>query len=193
MENKQNESRNINGENVKNILKGQEILKTTLNSIELEREKYRTQSATLLSKQASTNNRKFKSFYNIGRSYLSQSKKALKSLSFIKYHKFNEELNFKRYASKNQLTKKLKRQFYINKLFVAKLNFLYNVKNKVRKLKNIIELTKIEILEKKIFNSTAFLNKFLKIEKYLFLCLKVLKKNYLNLSLLNFKYLKIKM
>ena len=48
MENKQNESSDINRGNRKNILKGQEILKTTLNSIELEREKYITQSTTLI-------------------------------------------------------------------------------------------------------------------------------------------------
>lgn len=193
MENKQNESGYNNQENGKNILKGQEILKTTLNSIELERENYRPQSTSLLTtNQPGKNQIKFKTFFSIGKSYLRYSKRVFKKFSIIKYHKFNEKLHFKKYTSKNQLTKKLNHQFYINKFFVVKLNFIYNVRNKLRKLKNIIELIKITILEKNLFNCGAILNKFLKFEKYLFLYLEQANKNYFNLSLFNFKYLKNK-
>lgn len=193
MENKYNESGDINRGNRKNILKGQEILKTTLNSIELEREKYRTQATTLLLNSTTyKNNIKLNTVYNKYKSYLSYSKQAFKRHFIIKYHKFNEELNFRRYPSKNQLTKKQKRQFYINKIFVAKLNFIYYVKNKLRKLKNIIETARITFLQQKIFNLSAFLNKILKVEKYLFRYLKVLTKNYKNLSFLNFNYFKNK-
>ena len=40
MENIQNQSSDINEGNYKTFLKGQEILKTTINSIELDKEKY---------------------------------------------------------------------------------------------------------------------------------------------------------
>ena len=41
MENIQNQSSNINEGKYKTFLKGQEILKTTINSIELDQEKYK--------------------------------------------------------------------------------------------------------------------------------------------------------
>ena len=186
MENIQNQSSNINEGNYKTFLKGQEILKTTINSIELDQEKYKIPSSSSLTNIKSVNNYKqLKNLYRKYKTSLNISKQAIKKFSSFKYEKFNEEINFSRYANKNELAQKLKSQFYINKIFIAKLNFIYLIREKVNKLRFLIEKIKINFLELKPFISSTYLNKFLKIEKYLFFYLNLLNKNYKKFSFIS--------
>ena len=161
MENIQNQSSNIDEGKYKTFLKGQEILKTTINSIELDKEKYKISSSSSLTKIKSVNNYKqLKNLYRKYKTRLNVSKQSIKKFSILKYKKFNEEINFSRYANKNELAQKLKSQFYINKIFIAKLNFIYLIREKVNKLRFIIEKIKINFLELKPFISSIYLNKF---------------------------------
>ena len=135
MENIQNQSSNINEGKYKTFLKGQEILKTTINSIELDKEKYKILSSSNLTNIKSVKN--YKQLKNLYRKYktgLNLSKQSIKKFGILKYEKFNEEINFSRYANKNELAQKLKSQFYINKIFIVKLNLIYLIREKVNKL-----------------------------------------------------------
>jgi len=189
MENIQNQSSNINEGKYKTFLKGQEILKTTINSIELDKEKYKISSSSILTNSKSIDNYKqLKSLYRKYKTRLNVSKQSIKKFSILKYEKFNEEINFSRYANKNELARKLKSQFYINKIFIAKLNFIYLIRKKVSKLRFTIEKTKINFLELKSFTSSTYLNKFLKIEKYLSFYLNLLSKNSKKIRFIPFVY-----
>ena len=189
MENIQNQFSNINEGKYKTFLKGQEILKTTINSIELDKEKYKISSSSILTNSKSIDNYKqLKSLYRKYKTRLNVSKQSIKKFSILKYEKFNEEINFSRYANKNELARKLKSQFYINKIFIAKLNFIYLIRKKVSKLRFTIEKTKINFLELKSFTSSTYLNKFLKIEKYLSFYLNLLSKNSKKIRFIPFVY-----
>ena len=188
MENLQNESGNINQANYKSFLKGQEILKATTNSIELEQEKYRIQSnAFLTSNKYRSKANQVKNFYRKYKTCINYPKQAIKNLNIFKYQKFNQELNFSRYPYKNEISRKLTSQFYINKIFIIKLNSIYFLKNKLRKVKTLIEKIKINFLILKPFASGMWLNKIFKIEKSLVFYLSLIRKKYKEFSFLPFK------
>lgn len=183
MENIQNQSSNIKEGKYKTFLKSQEILKTTIKSIELDQEKYKVQSTSNLTIIKSVNNNKqLKNLYIKYKTRLNVSKQAIKKFSILKYKKFNEEINFSRYIHKNDVAQKLKSQLYINKIFIAKLNFIYLIREKVSKLKFLIEKIKVNFLELKPSILATYLNKFLKIEKDSFFLLNLFNKNYKKLN-----------
>ena len=188
MENIPNQSDNIKAVKYRTFLKGQEILKTTINSIELEQEKYKISSSGSVTNTKSINSYQFKNLYKNYRNYLNSSKQIIKKFNVLKYQKFNEEVNFSRYANKNEVTQKLKNQFYVNKIFIVKLNFIYLIRSKVNKLRFVIEKIKVNFLELKPFVSSTYLNKVLKFEKHLFFYLNLLNKNSERFSLTPFVY-----
>lgn len=189
MENIQNQSGNIKEGKYKTFLKGQEILKTTINSIELEQGKYKILSdSSLINIKSHNDNYHFQNLYKKYKNHLNSSKQAIQKFNILKYQKFNETINFSRYPNTNEIRQKLKSQFYVNKIFIAKLNFIYLVRNRLSKLKFTIEKIKINFLELKPFVSSTYLDTILKFEKHLFFYLNFLNKNFKKLNLIHFVY-----
>ena len=184
MENIQNQSNNAK---YKTLIKSKEILKTTINSIELEPANNKIKKNSTFIKLTS----KTKPFHRY-KIYLSLVKQAMNKFSIFKYKKFNEVQNFLRYNNQTKLASKLKSQFYINKIFIAKLNFVYLLKARIRKLGYINENIKVKFLELKPLISNSYLKILLKFEKYLFFYIKLLKKNSTKLKFINFIQIKVK-
>ena len=184
MENIQNQSNNAK---YKTLIKSKEILKTTINSIELEPANNKIKKNSTFIKLTS----KTKPFHRY-KIYLSLVKQAMNKFSIFKYKKFNEIQNFLRYNNQTKLASKLKSQFYINKIFIAKLNFVYLLKARIKKLGYINENIKVKFLELKPLISNSYLKILLKFEKYLFFYIKLLKKNSTKLKFINFIQIKVK-
>jgi len=184
MENIQNQSNNAK---YKTLIKSKEILKTTINSIELEPANNKIKKNSTFIKLTSKTKPVHR--YKI---YLSLVKQAMNKFSIFKYKKFNEIQNFLRYNNQTKLASKLKSQFYINKIFIAKLNFVYLLKARIKKLGYINENIKVKFLELKPFISNSYLKILLKFEKYLFFYIKLLKKNSTKLKFINFIQIKVK-
>jgi len=184
MENIQNQSNNTIEGKYKTFLKSQEILKVIINSIKLDQEKHKIRSINNLTTIKSINNHKqFKNLYIKYKTRLNVSKQAIKKFSILKYEKFNEKINFSRYVHKHNVGQKLKSQFYINKIFIAKLNFIYLIREKVSKLKFLVQKIKVDFLELKPSILATYLNKFIKIEKNLFFLLDLFNKKNKKLNL----------
>nr|AHX25459.1 hypothetical protein Nsk00013 [Microchloropsis salina] len=165
----------------KTLIKSKEILKTTINSIELEPTNNKIKRNPTFIKLTS----KTKPFHRC-KIYLSLVKQAMNKFPTFKYKKFNEIQNFLRYDNQTKLASKLKNQFYVNKIFIAKLNFVYLLKAKIKKLSYINENIKVKFLELKPFISNSYLQILLKFEKYLFFYIKLLKKSSTKLKFINF-------
>lgn len=189
MENTQNQSGSINKGKYKTFLKGQEILKTTINSIELEQEKHKIPAISSFSSTNSSNDSKqLRNFCKMYKNHLISSKRAIKKFNILKYKKFDEARNFSRYNYTNKVAQKLKTQFYINKIFIAKLNFIYLIRSKLNIIKFTIKKIKVNFLELKPLVSSKHINKFLKFEKYLFFYLNLLNTNCKKLNFISFIY-----
>lgn len=146
MERKQNKSEKLSEANYKSFLKGQEILKNSINSIEIEQAKYKSSinnveiqllksnsigfsNPTSINKKSEIKRRVYnKSIKNIYKKYkifLTKSKYFIKKINLLKFRKYYEQKNFSKHSPNSTSLKYLTTQSYIKYLSINILNLSY--------------------------------------------------------------------
>lgn len=179
MERKQNEFNNLRETNYKSFLKGQEILKNSINSIEIEQSKYKVSvnnSELQLVKNNSigfsnpnTINKKIeikrkiynnflKNIYKKYKTFLIKSKYLIKKINLFKFKKYYERKNFSKYSSKSTSLKYLTTQSYIKFISLYILNLSYILRKLSRNANKSLKM----ILNQFLLLTTLFQNSYLK-------------------------------
>nr|AOW70739.1 hypothetical protein Ycf60 [Monodopsis sp. MarTras21] len=198
MERKQNETDRIGQANYKSFLKGQEILKNSMDFIEIEQNKYKItiNNETILSKKFKGFNKKLinkkiqvnkklysKSITTIYKNYktfLIKSKYLLKKVSILKFKKYYEQKNFSKNSSKYKVLKYITTQYYSNFINFNRLNLVYSLKKLSRSLDRAFKIIIQKCLILTYLLQGSYLKSILKYEKSFLVLLNSIKKTYEN-------------
>ena len=164
MDNKRNESDNV--QKTKSLIKSQSILKKAINSINLEKEQYKStiNNAALVQKTTAFTKSKDRNFYSKYKSYLTNT---IYLLNKYKSFRYSHEKNFSKYKTSNPNLSRNKIVLYLNKLVVIKLSIRYFIKIKLNKLKSNYRNFEKSLMITKPSITEALIKQVLFVERYI--------------------------